>query len=169
MPNFHPLTETDDPQPPTAYEQYVRARLEEESSKRLQQLRKAAASFPTFVLLQYRLAEALDDAGLQEEALRALARLHPARFILTTEAYLLEGGLHFRRDDPEAALQAVKTALDIQDSAEGRLLHAEILLALGLEDEARTELERSRELGIPAEEYEALSSKMTADGSGPQP
>ncbi|MCZ6779552.1 MAG: hypothetical protein O7F16_11395 [Acidobacteria bacterium] len=162
MPSFRPFDQTVEALPITAYERYIRARLEADPGKRLKDLRKAAASFPTYALLQYRLAEALDEAGKQDEALNTLARLHPARFLLTPDAYLLEGELRFRDEDPVAAEQAVLAALEIQDSAHGRLLHAEILLKRGLEDQARSELERSRKLGLADEEYEALSIRMDA-------
>ena len=169
MPSFRPLSQTVEAPPLAAYEQYVRARLEMEPGKRLTGLRKAAATFPTYALLQYRLAEALDEAGRQDEALDTLARLHPARFLLTPEAYLLEGELHFRDEDPVAAEQAVLTALEIQDSAQGRLLHAEILLTRGMEDQARSELERSRKLGVADEAYEELSRRMAAAEKESQP
>ncbi len=169
MPSFRQLNETVEAPPLAAYERYVRARLEAEPGERLDGLRKAAATFPTYALLQYRLAEALYDAGRQDEALNTLIRLHPARFLLTPEAYLLEGELHFRDENPVAAEQAVVAALEIQDSAQGRLLHAEILLTRGLEDQARRELEQSRQLGISEEEYEALFRRMTAAEDTPQP
>ncbi|MEE9217450.1 MAG: hypothetical protein V3U98_00085 [Acidobacteriota bacterium] len=162
MPKFRPADKSPEPPPLAAYEQYVRARIENDPAERLTKLRLAGHSFPTYSLLQYRLAEALRDAGRPQEALRILEGLHATRFLLSADAQALEAALHLERGAAPEAEQAIRRSLDLRESASGRLLRAEILLALERPDEAREEIERSRKLGAPEEECEALARRVAA-------
>jgi TolB-like protein/predicted negative regulator of RcsB-dependent stress response len=154
------------PSPPlAAYEQYVRALLTPQPAQRLQALRQAARSFPSYALLHYRLARELHDAGEEEEALAALRKIGEVRFPLSPEACLLEAEILLQRGEAGPALTAAERALDLRDSAQGRLLRAEALLARGTPEEARAEIARARALGAPAEECEALERRL----AGPPP
>jgi TolB-like protein/predicted negative regulator of RcsB-dependent stress response len=149
------------PSPPlAAYEQYVRALVAAQPAQRLQALRQAARSFPSYAILHYRLARELHDAGEEEEALATLRKIGDVRFSLSPEAVLLEAEILLQRGEADPALSAADRALDLRDSAQGRLLRAEALLARGSAEEARAEIARARALGAPAEECEALERRL---------
>jgi TolB-like protein/predicted negative regulator of RcsB-dependent stress response len=151
------------PAPPlAAYEQYVRALLTPQTAQRLQALRQAARSFPSYALLHFRLAQELHDSGEEDEALASLQKIGEVRFLLSPEARLLEVEIRLQRGEAGSALAAADRALDLRETAQGRLLRAEALVAQGSPGEARAEIARARELGAPAEECEALERRLAA-------
>jgi len=159
--------------PLAAYEQYVRALIERQPGRRLEALRKAAFSFPNYPALEYRLAEALHDAGKEDEALAALEKVKTIRFTLSPEAHLLRADILLERGDAAGAVAAADAALELRDSARTRLLHAEASLATGALEEAKADLERARRMGAPVQDLDALSLRLEkaqqAPASTPQP
>ena len=160
LPAQQAIRDSASPPPLTAYEQYVRALIQPHAEQRLQALRQAAHAFPSYPILQYRLAEELHVAGRNEEALGSLERVAETRFALSPEARLLRAEILLERGDNEGAAKAAAAALDLRESYRGRLLRAEALLARGATEEARADLERARTLGAPTEDTEALARRL---------
>jgi tetratricopeptide (TPR) repeat protein len=151
------------PTPPlSAYEQYVRALILPQAEQRLQALRLAARNFPNYALLQYRLAEELHEAGRDDEALSSLDRVREVRFSLSPEAQLLRAEILLERGESAPAAAAADAALDLRETYRGRLLRAEALITTGSVEQARTDLERARQLGAPTEDCDALLKRLPA-------
>ncbi len=142
--------------PLLTFEAYCRAMVETDTRKRLRQMRRAVREFPDYHRAAYQAAALLVKAERWNEAAEMLEKAAGDPQPYALEFHLLSARAALQREDPAAAAESARRAIEQAGGARAHLLLGRARLALGDPDTAAAELEKAAALDPSEPEIEGL-------------